>query len=206
MGEKLKIFVSIISGIIVGLGSVVLSNSISINDHIPFQLAQTLFDSLIQINVTILGFWGIIFVFFLKVIHDNRRNVATDHLRITEKMDEIIFQQELNEERFDIWETKSCQSYETINTFDVAINNFMFTGALIVILFLISIFSSILFIGHPVSYNIHKFWFILPVATLFLAIFGMFLGLWMTTPDSKVSEEAAKKMRAIYTKRREREG
>jgi hypothetical protein len=59
-----------------------------------------------------------------------------------------------------------------------------------------------LFIGHPPSYDIHKSWFVLPVATLFIAIWCMFFGLWMTAPDSKTSEEAAKKMHIIVTKRR----
>ena len=185
------------SGLLIVFVSAFLWTSIGKNGIIALDLAKTIFSALIQVNATIIGFWGIILVYFLKILFDNRQNYLDSNWKIIEKMENIIFGEENSENvndtsRLDFLKKRSLSLNESVERIDSTMRDFVAFGLVILICFLASIFFSILLIGKATENGVETYWIFASVLTLFLGISNMFYGLWQTVPTTKSIGDMAK--------------
>lgn len=209
MNQKLKAgLIGFISGLIISIGSVILWKSIGSNGYLSLDLAKTLFSALIQINATIIGFWGVVFVFYLKTLFDNRRAGVAEHFNLINKSECTYFEMKNSSdkdfrlngyERIKFLDVQAQELEQAINAIDKAITRFVFFGVFVISLFLISIFFCFVFIGKSTESGVDTFWIFLSILPLLIGINSLFYGIWVTAPDTQY-EEIRKEREKILNK------
>lgn len=177
--------------------------SIGQNGFLDSELAKTLFSALIQVNATIIGFAGVIIVYYLKLLQDKRREEVDYHYKLLQNMQQIP--NELRDcpdesyKKYKMVELKAIDkesenSERRVLNIDKRVKKTVYFGTITVCCFIASIFFLILFIGRINVAGADTRWFFISIMCLFLGIIYLFQLFLMTSPNVGELETELKKI------------
>ena len=178
--------VSLVTGLLIAFISFLAWICIGKDGYLSVDLAKTLFPTLIQINATLIGFWGIIFVYNLRTLFETRNIFVNFGIKMNEKIQLLKFKMENSldknfkiqkKKRIDFLEKRKKRLLKGMDDLDSTKQNFRFFGIFIICCFLTSIFMSIIAIGRITDIGIETYWVPFSVAPFFFGIATLFISI-----------------------------
>lgn len=161
-------------------------------DYLASSTSQLLLTTLIQVNATLIGFCGIIFVYFLKSTHDYRILLLKSMLATESNMEKFKLDNKLSD--MDKWKLKNHRNrinflYERLNETNMVLQNFAYIGISVMTCFLVSILLCITSLGKIEDVGLYKDWISYSLAAMFFGIGLLFIGIWLSIPEIQKKED-----------------
>ena len=180
--------------------SIAVGRSIGKGGYLALEPAKLLFPTLIQINITLIGFWGIILVYYLKSLHEYTRYfhaVAGKAIRRVEDLS-LNKQSFSNDEKkiIDAWLKITESFHDGVDDMRILQRDFTGFGIFVVICFISSVVVSVLSFGYLEEVGVATSLVTWSLFPLLLGIAFMIIGIRLTTPA------VPKKWETPYSKRK----
>lgn len=182
-------------GFFCGLTPFLIFKYTSTNDFIIADTATTLLKTLIEVNVTLLGFWGLIIVYLLNSLNNLRDQAMTSIREILLKSSDLEIKKFENEdaERNKFIEMTLKVMGKTIETYRKGIKNILYniritcySSVIVATIFIVSIILCVFSIGEIDVNGLHYKYLSLSLALMLLGIFSMFsILVTMSTPKQE---------------------
>lgn len=190
----------IVSGLLIAW-LVILASYLIGKDYLEPDIATTMFPTLIEVNATLIGFWGVIFVFHLKTLRETRGDLLKVMLDLIDKVERYVHL-ELEKSGLDEDEKRMLVSLrkrfsvveELIASIDIALRDFVSIGVLVTSPFLASILLCITSLGKVSDVGIEVRWVEFSLVPLLLGVFLIFLSIWSSIPVFKAEVQEQQKL------------
>lgn len=186
-----KVLIYLFSAFLGGFAAV-LPIFIGKDGYLSAELAKILFPVLIQVNATVIGFWGIIFVYSLKILFDYRKHILDVDGRLLEKVEKMEIElkkstdndKQLEHQMISKWNDSSRECSEVYDLIGTKLNEYVTVGMAIVCCYIFSILMCILSIGLITDVGIDTLWITVAITPLVVGIGCSFAGYLTFTPKS----------------------
>lgn len=168
--------------------SLLLSLAIAEGGYLAPDIAELLFPALIQVNATLIGFWGIVFVYSLKSIGEQRRYLHKLRRNAISRIEQMTLKKEnLNDHEKEVADRLSVDIESFHNLMmdaDDMSRGFTGYGIGVVASFIASILLCILSLGKMDEAGVGWWYVFLPLSALMMGVGYSFYGVWATSPES----------------------
>ena len=175
---------------LLGFTTILFANVMGRDGYLTYDIAKVIFPNLIQVNATLIGFWGIMFVYYLKSLQDTRRYLVQTMMGIIHKVEELVRNElekgglkDSEKKMLDTWEEQGTDVKELIDGVDKALRDFVLVGVIALLPFLLSILLCILSLGKVDDVGIRNLWVGYSLTPLFIGVMCIFFSIWYITPD-----------------------
>jgi len=169
---------------------------ISEDQFLPVSTASKILDTLIDVNIALVAFWGLILVYLLNYLRSAKQRVAREKHELQIERDKLELERVIQyasgrsvarlPETFDEIAKKFDKSIKELdkelkNLADkTSVTNF---GAFLTVIYLLcSIFLSIIGLGKITNDGLHFSYVFYSLLFMFLAVFSIFARIWYTRP------------------------
>lgn len=188
MSKKRSGWIGIVAAVVCILVPIAVGEAIGKNGYLGLDIAKLLFSVLIQVNATIIGFWGIVFVYSLKSLDEHRRYFHTCAVRELAKIEKLALRRDPlseSEKKF----LKLCS--ENVDGFSAELKNvtqarrdFAWFGIAITAAFLLSILVCVLALGLMGEAGIAAIWVTFSLMPLLVGVAFTTFGVWAVSPKA----------------------
>lgn len=194
--NKTIVITAFLSGILCGAIPAAVVKAFG-KEYLTPSTAQPLLNTLIQVDITLVGFFGVIFVYFLKSTEDYRALLFKTMLNIEDKIEKAGVSanelSELDKLRLQRHQKRLLMFSGLVKECNKVLRNFAYLGVLVVICFMTSILLCIVSFGRIEEIGLNSDWIVLPLASMFFGIFYIFCGIWMSVPEKPADTAEEKK-------------
>lgn len=197
MISKKKMLAVYSASFLLGLTTILFANAMGRDGYLTYDIAKLIFPNLIQVNATLIGFWGIMFVYYLKNLQDTRRYLLQTMMDIIHKVEELVRNElekgslkDSEKKMLDTWKEQGRVVDELIAGVDKAVRDSMFIGVIALAPFLLSILVCILSLGKVDDVGIRNLWVGYSLAPFFIGVMCIFFSIWFITPDPRETTTA----------------
>ena len=188
--SRKRMLAVISASFLLGLTTILFANAMGRGGYLTYDIAKVIFPNLIQVNATLIGFWGIMFVYYLKNLQDTRRYLLQTMMDIIHKVEELVRKElekdslkDSEKKMLDTWKEHCTDVEELIAGVDKALRDFMFIGVIALLPFLLSILLCILSLGKVDDVGIRNLWVGYSLVPFFVGVMCIFFSIWYITPD-----------------------
>lgn len=178
-------------GFVITTFSILSGRFMGTDGFLTSELAKILFPTLIQVNATVIGFWGIIFVYYLKILFDYRNYFLKFNLRLAEKIDMLRLKMENSSDKnakartqqmITKWSNTGKRLLNLVDTVDITLREYSIIGISILGCFVVSIMLCVFSIGRITDIGIETVWITYSILPFLLGAVFSLLGILATSP------------------------
>ena len=187
MGKTRRRLVYLIAGFLCGLIPAILSIAVGEEGYLANEPAKLFFPTLIQVNATLIGFWGIILVYYLKVLYDERRALLTLAINMASRIEKLSLKQESlsakAKQTIDTWSERKDLFFKGSDNLAIVMSNFTILAIFVIIAFLASIFVCVVSLSRIEAVGIETAWVYYSIVPFLFGVSFIFVGIWSASLD-----------------------
>jgi hypothetical protein len=194
MGKKTETLAYFLSGFLCGLIVTIIGYVVGTDGYLISDIAEILYPVIIQVNATLIGFWGVVFVYVLKGLTSMRNKIFDYSMKNTEKCELLLKEVKQCKDKKTVKDAKeqimgwikTNKEYDKVmDSINNKISAFSLLGIIVVICFLASVLLSIIALCNITEKGIEVIWIQISIFPLMFGVTCSFIGIWASTPSTR---------------------